>query len=254
LNTHGVKRRVYVLLPAYNEADNIVILLNSFSEITKDSPYEFFFTIVDDGSTDTTDAVIEPYFEILSLTILRHSENKGLSEALRNGFLSVLDEAEDEDVIICMDADNTHMPAQVHDMLHEIENGNDVVIASRFRKGASVRGVSLFRRFLSLVSSFLCRACIPIQGVRDYSCGFRTYRAGILRSVLSDESEHIFSLKGFACTSAILFSLNHAGAKITEIPIDLRYFQKRGVSKMNVTKTSVESIRVIFREIWRRVR
>ncbi len=252
MNTGNSKRKVYVVLPALNEAENIVLLLGSFSQIVRELPYTFFITIVDDGSTDGTEEAITPFYETLSLTLLRHTHNKGLSEALRSGFSSVLDQANDEDVIICMDADNTHMPGQILEILCEMEAGSDVVIASRFRSGARVQGVSLFRKFLSFVSSVLCRFFIPIPGVRDYSCGFRGYKAGYLRKAVSSDTNDVFSLKGFACTSALLFSLHHAGARMSEIPMDLRYHQKRGISKMKVTRTSVESLKVILGEIRRR--
>jgi len=124
------------------------------------------------------------------------------------------------------------------------------VIASRFRKESKVRGVSIYRNFLSYMSSFVCRFLIPISGVKDYSCGFRAYRASLIKEALNSGDE-IFNLKGFACTSQLLFSLNKLKANFSEIPIDLRYNQKRGVSKMKIIETSLESLRVIFKE-WKR--
>jgi dolichol-phosphate mannosyltransferase len=248
-NEEMVVRQIYVVLPAYNEGENISLLLDAFSTLVSHLENPLSFVIVDDGSTDSTEDEIAKYAEVLSINQIRHFENKGLSEALRSGFFSVLEEARDEDILVCMDADNTHLPSQIVSMILKIDEGYDVVIASRYRPGSRVSGVSFLRRALSRGSSLLCQFLLPTSGVRDFSCGFRAYRVKILREVLTDEEENIFSLKGFACTSALLFLLRRAGARATEIPIDLRYFQKRGISKMKVGKTAFESIRLIFKEV-----
>lgn len=237
---------VYVVLPAYNEADNLAPLLRLYVELQRTVPLHCL--VVDDGSVDTSGAVAESFAAELPITVIRHTENRGLSRTLETGFRAACERAGDGDVVVCMDADNTHLPSQIPEMLEKIRDGFDVVIASRYRRGSRVEGVSRFRRSLSAAAALLFASVVPIPGVRDFSCGFRAYRVPALRRAIKHFGDEVFALKGFACTAALLFGCKRVGATMTEIPMDLRYQQKRGVSKLALRRTIVESLRLVWRE------
>jgi dolichol-phosphate mannosyltransferase len=148
-----------------------------------------------------------------------------------------------------MDADNSHMPGQILQMTRNIREGRDVVIASRFRPGAVVLGVPLYRRCLSLGVLAVSRICFPIRGVRDYSCGYRAYRADLLKQAITAYGENFFQREGgFACMIGVLLRLKKLGAVFGEIPIVLRYDQKQGLSKMKIASTVYHTLRVLLRE------
>ena len=236
-----------VVLPAYNEAQNLPPLLAAFAELHRTLPLSCI--VVDDGSADGTAAAVEGCASLLPVAVVRHERNRGLSAALETGFRAACQGRNDDDVVVCMDADNTHVPGQIPMMVARLGEGFDIVIASRYRRGAKVEGVSLFRRALSGGATLLFTFLVPTPGVRDYSCGFRAYRVGILRRALERYGEEVFSLKGFACTAGLLFACRRLGARMSEIPIDLKYQQKRGVSKLALRRTVGESLRLVWHEM-----
>jgi len=108
--------------------------------------------------------------------------------------------------------------------------------------------VPRLRRFLSRGMSILFRIVFPVEGVRDYSCGYRAYRAEFLQEALEDQGERLFAQDGFACMVGILLHLARADAVFGEVPLVLRYDQKLGESKMNVGRTVLRTLHLLVRE------
>ncbi len=108
------------------------------------------------------------------------------------------------------------------------------------------------RRFLSYVMSWLFRLVYPIAGVKDYSCGYRAYRAGFLQKALQKQGHDLFERGGFACMAGLLLALGRSGAICGEVPIILRYDQKQGQSKMKVFHTIMQTLRVLMAKRFQR--
>ena len=228
---------ILIVLPAYNEAEGLPVLLREIRQVMNESRLDYKVVVVDDGSTDATwDGIVRNADE-MPVVPVRHEVNRGLAEALRSGLQVALTEAAPTDVIVTMDADNTHAPGLVMRMLGLIREGHDVVIGSRYVPGARVVGVPFHRRVLSYSASLLMRAVFPIEGVRDYTCGFRAYRASILQKAFARYSESLISQKGFSCMVDILLKLRTLDHPImTEVPLVLRYDLKHGMSKMRAAQ------------------
>jgi dolichol-phosphate mannosyltransferase len=238
---------IIVVLPTYNEAKALPPLLCRLGEVSIGHfRSSISVIVVDDGSTDGTS---EQIFETgdLNIRLIGHEHNRGLSEALKTGLLAALEQADDNDIIISMDADDTHTPGLISRMTMLIEEGNDVVIASRFQSGARVLGVPFYRQFLSSGISWLFRVVYPSRGVRDYSCGYRAYRASLLREAFARWDQDFISEPGFSCMVDILLKLDKLGAICTEVPMILRYDRKPGKSKMNVRKTIWQTLSLLIR-------
>lgn len=239
--------RVHLILPAFNEGENLLSLFNSFIELANLEDYRFH--LINDGSTDNTIEVANKIQKLVDLNLINHPRNLGLSKTLLTGVLAALSQANEGDILIFMDGDNTHLPRQVPELVAKINEGADIVIASRYQPGATIEGLSSFRKLFSVVASMLFRVFLPVTGVRDFSCGFRAIKSGLLRDLSQGELERIFSLKGFACTTGLLLALTRdPSVQVQEIPMILKYNQKRGVSKMNLTQTSIESLKLILNE------
>ncbi len=241
--------RAWVVLPAYNEAENLPAIFEGCRRLVPDAhDLDLRLILVDDGSTDDTPHVARRNSRGLKVDILCNGTNRGLAETFMRGMVAAAQQADPDDVIVCMDADNSHLPAQLRRMIQDVLEGRDVVIASRYRNGAVVKGVPLLRRLMSRGMSLLFRVAYPIPGVRDYSCGFRAYRAGCLQKALASQGNHLFAKEGFACMVGILLRLHKHGAIFGEVPIILRYDQKIGPTKMNVGATVVRTLLVLLRE------
>ncbi|HSG40804.1 MAG TPA: glycosyltransferase [Thermoanaerobaculia bacterium] len=239
--------RLWVVLPAYNEEGAIGPLLDSLlSELGSDYP-DFTILVVNDGSSDGTAAIVRGYESTHRVSLIDQPANRGLADTLRTGLLAAVQQAHPSDIVVVMDADNTHPAGLVFRMTRRIREGNDVVIASRYREGSCVRGVSFHRKILSNGASWLFRAVFPTHGVRDYTCGYRAYRAGMLMELVEKHGQEFISARGFSCMVDILLRLREHGAIIGEVPLVLRYDHKGGASKMKVFRTIGETLGLLVR-------
>jgi len=240
--------RIFVTLPAYNEEGSLPPLLDAFAAVIAATPrHEWRLIVVDDGSKDATREVLRRHADGLPLTIVEHERNKGLGEAIKTGLRKALDFARDEDVIASLDADDTHPPDAIAAMAEAVEAGGaDIVIASRYRTGSRQVGVPFHRRMLSLGARYLFRLFLNLPGVRDYTCGFRAYRAGLVRRGFDKYGDHIITRRGFACTDELLVHLATLKPVIREVPFVLRYDRKQGASKLQLGVTVRETLRMLW--------
>jgi dolichol-phosphate mannosyltransferase len=241
------QQTVHIVLPAYNEAESLPPLLCSIHLALDRSDTAYNVIVVDDGSRDDTARVAREASFHMPVVLVEHGVNQGLAAAIRTGFRAALAQCGPGDVIVLMDADNTHPPALVHRMLNMIREGHDVVIASRYQSGARVVGVPWHRNLLSLGARGLFQLVFPIKGVRDYTCGFRAYRENVLRQAMEDYGDNFVSEKGFSCMVDVLLKLRRYDPIMGEVPLILRYDKKGGVSKMRVARTVWQTLALIVR-------
>ncbi|MGZ3707358.1 MAG: glycosyltransferase family 2 protein [Bdellovibrionota bacterium] len=239
--------KVWVVLPAYNEEEALPPLLTSLVETLKEERQDFSIIVVDDGSTDGTGKLIDELSARIPVIPLHNRPNQGLAETIKVGLTAAVERAAPADVIITMDADNTHPAGLMLRMLRLIREGNDVVIASRYREGSHVRGLSAFRRFLSLVASWLFRVVFPMRGVRDYTCGYRAYRAASIKALVDKYHRQFITERGFSCMVDILLRLRQEDLIFSEVPLVLRYDQKPGVTKMKIAQTVTDTLKLLVR-------
>lgn len=236
---------VAIVLPAYNEEKDLPCLLENIRAKVSQMPFAYTVVVVDDGSKDRTAEIALEYAQKMPLKLVQHKVNKGLGEGiqtgLREGWLI-------GDVVVVMDADNSHDPVYIQDMVKAIEAGDaDVVIASRFQQGSIVQGVPFFRQVLSWGCFLMMKTLLPYRNARDYSTGFRAYRSLIIGRLIKNSGQKIIEESSFACMLELLLKLRWVGARATEIPYTLRYDLKVGVSKMRIMHTIRRYFKVIAR-------
>ncbi len=242
---------IVVVLPAYNEEKTIVPLLIEIKRLLKERFSGVRIIIVDDGSVDKTREAVEG-FQDDNIKLIRHEKNKGLSEAIKTGLLEAIRLSSGEDVIVTMDADNTHTPGLIFRMASLIDEGNDVIIASRYVKGARVIGISKKRETISFFGSIFLRTLFPIKGARDYTSGYRAYRSAILKKAFEKWGDEFISESGFACMVDILLKLREMKPIMNEVPLIVRYDYKVGNSKMDVPKTAKQTLKIALKRFFRR--
>src|SRR6266404_3052680 len=243
--------KVFLALPAYNEEKDLPALLESFREVMGNTRRQYQAVIVDDGSRDGTPKVIEEFSSKMSILSVCHVVNLGLGRTIQDALRKASEVGSDNDVIVTMDADNTHSPGLIPQMLEQIDKGYDLVIASRYRQGSKVIGLSLHRQFISYGASALFQLCFPIAGVRDYTCGFRAYKAEVLRAAFALYKDSLVTETGFACMAEILLKLRKMRVKMIEVPMVLHYDLKAGTSKMKVRATIWRTTKLIARNLYR---
>ena len=238
---------VWLVLPAYNEADNLPPLLSRV-RVAWSGRFPFHVLVVDDGSRDDTAAVAEAAAQHLPVEVIRHRHNRGLAAAIRTGIHEACERAADGDVIVTMDADNSHPPELVVEMFTQLEAGYDLVIASRFVHGGKEEGVPWRRRMLSRAAGLVFRCVCPIPGVRDYTTGFRAYRAALLKELWSIYGDRLIEAQAFSVMTEILLKARTVRPRIAEVPLVLRYDLKEGASKMRLGRTLRDYARLLGRE------
>jgi dolichol-phosphate mannosyltransferase len=238
---------VWLVLPAYNEAENLPPLLDRVRAAWS-GRFPYRVLVVDDGSRDETASAAEAAAHHLPVELIRHDHNRGLAAAIRTGIREACRRAADNDVIVTMDADNSHPPELVSMMLTSLEAGCDLVIASRFVRGGREEGVPWRRRMLSRAAGLVFRCLCPIPGVRDYTTGFRAYRAALLKNLWNIHGDRLIEAAAFSVMTELLLKARRLRPRIAEVPLVLRYDLKEGASKMRLGKTIRDYARLLSRE------
>jgi dolichol-phosphate mannosyltransferase len=229
--------RAVVVLPTYNEAENIVPYLRALRDVTRDVEV----LVVDDRSPDgTADLARRAGDELGGVAVLERTAKDGLGSAYRAGFRQVLDAQPPYDVVISMDADLSHDPAVIPTMLELIEGGADAVIGSRYVRGGGTTDWPVRRQLLSKWGNAYTRAVLRLP-TRDCTSGFRAYRATALAAIQPDTT----GAEGYAFLTELVRRLTRQGCRIVETPIVFRD-RERGKSKMS-GRIIVESMLLVTR-------
>lgn len=216
--------RVLVVLPTYNEAENIDNVLRRIRSALPAGAV----LVVDDGSPDgTADIAEQVHKEIGGIEVLRRRSKSGLGSAYRAGFAWGLERG--WDVMIEMDADLQHDPDALPALVAAVDDGHDLVVGSRYVPGGSIPNWKWHRRLLSQGGNMYAAALLGLH-ITDSTSGFRAYRAEMLRRI--DLSA--VRAEGYGFQIEMVYEIVRAGGRVTEIPI--RFVDRvEGKSKMSMT-------------------
>jgi dolichol-phosphate mannosyltransferase len=213
---------VWVTVPTLDEVENIVQLVRGVRSAVPDA----HMLIVDDGSADGTAEKAEALgAEIGGVEVLRRPHKMGLGSAYRAGH--AIGMARGYDVMVQIDADLSHDPAALPDLLAAVERGADLAIGSRYVPGGSVPNWPKGRLRLSVWGNRYAGAVLGLR-VRDTTAGYRAYRASILRDMDIESTRST----GYAFQIEMTYRAMHAGGRIDEVPIAFTD-RVRGTSKMS---------------------
>jgi dolichol-phosphate mannosyltransferase len=209
-----VKKIACVILPTYNEAQNVSVLIPKiFEQADKMSTHELHVLVVDDNSPDGTREVVRKYTDEYRSLHMITGEKKGLGEAYKRGMAFALSKLKPE-IVFQMDADLQHDPSLLPLFVNLHNHGFSLVIGSRFAPGGST-DFPLHRKLLSLTGNWLIRFVGGLPRLRDCTSGYRCIRADLLEKC--DFSN--LSTRGYSFQSSLLFELLRNGARAVEIPI-----------------------------------
>ncbi|MFC1722348.1 glycosyltransferase [Patescibacteria group bacterium] len=234
--------KIVVVIPTYNEAENIAKLIPAIDDqFKKYSQHEFIVLVVDGNSPDGTGVVVEDFYEKYPYVQLLLEEKKaGLGAAYMYGFKFAMDKLE-ADIVIEMDADFQHDPKDLPKLIGAIDDGYDYVLGSRYISGGSIpEEWASYRKLLSIGGSLFSKLMLGIYTVNDFTTGFKATRVkGFLDQLNLDE----INSAGFAYKIDLLYKIFKQGAKIKEVPISFG-LRDRGDSKME-KDNFMDSLRVV---------
>lgn len=226
---------IYIVIPAYNEAQNILSVIKDACDGLKSIGLDFKIIIVDDGSRDDTALLISRSAFSNHVEVLRNKERMGVGITFLRGlkYVDSLSKNKD-DLILIMEGDGTSDSKLIPEIVAKLKQGFDIVIASRFIKEGGFIGLTFLRKTLSIISNRIFYIFFHIENVTDYTIFYRGYRVCMINKAFSKFGDNLIGSKGFDANSELLLKLYACDAKISEVPFRYDYSLKKSKSKMLV--------------------
>jgi dolichol-phosphate mannosyltransferase len=221
--------KLVIVIPTYNEKETLPSLIGELVNEIKKIVEKFFIIIMDDASPDGTGQIADELNKKFgNITVVHRKEKLGLGSAYKEGFRIALERFQ-PDLIVQMDADHSHDPKEIPQMIKMIE-GFDFGIASRHVQGSSILGWNAHRKMLHSAASIMASICGGLK-ISDPTSGFRIFKRHVLDSMNFSEIKSA----GFAFQIEILCHLKRMGFRGIELPTK---FVNRieGKSKMSLTE------------------
>jgi dolichol-phosphate mannosyltransferase len=223
----------WLILPTYNEAENVGPIVRTARAQLRGGDR---ILIVDDNSPDGTGAIAEELAkEIDSVEVLHRPGKQGLGRAYLAGFAHAL--AAGAELVLEMDSDFSHDPADLPRLIAAAEEGADLVLGSRYVAGGSVTDWDLLRRLISRGGSWYARTILNVK-VRDLTGGFKCFR----RQVLETLNLNAIHADGYGFQIELTYRTIKAGFHVVEIPI---VFRDRRVGESKMTA------RIALEAVWK---
>jgi dolichol-phosphate mannosyltransferase len=217
--------RATVCLPTYNELENLGPMVDALAAVLRP---EDRVLVIDDGSPDGTGgladrlATTRPF-----LGVLHRTRKEGLGPAYIAGFRRAL--ADGAELVLEMDCDFSHDPADVPRLIAAAEDGADLVLGSRYVRGGSIPNWGVVRRAVSLGGNLYAQLILGSR-IRDLTGGFKCFRRTVLETIDLDATDS----RGYAFQIETTYRVCRAGFRVREVPISFSD-RERGHSKMSKT-------------------
>ncbi|PYO11100.1 MAG: hypothetical protein DMD30_01330 [Gemmatimonadetes bacterium] len=212
---------IYICIPSYNEGETVGVLLWRIRRIFQDYSREYEIIVYDDGSTDGTRETLEPYAEVIPLTILRGERRKGYGFALDKLAREVSRRTRyaRRDALIVMQADFTDQPEHIPELVKRFEGGADIVAAKQemTEAPAPVRRLHLFANWIQ-------RTGLPKTDATDPFTTYRLYRISVLRELLKSLGDKpVVASTGWAANMELLLKARPFARRVENVDLAPRY-------------------------------
>jgi dolichol-phosphate mannosyltransferase len=225
--------RATVCLPTYDERENLPRMIEALSRVLRDGDRVL---VIDDASPDGTGEIADALAaEHPFVGVLHRKRKEGLGRAYIAGFHRAL--AEGAELVLEMDCDFSHDPADVPRLIAAAERGADLVLGSRYVPGGSTRNWGVIRKLISRGGS-VYTAIFLQMGVKDPTGGFKCFRRAVLEELDLDG----ITPRGYAFQIETTYRVKKAGWRVVEIPIT---FAEREVGRSKMSRA------VVLEAIWR---
>ncbi len=236
---------VVLVIPTYNERENIQILLDALRVAAKSVSHTMTYLIVDDTSPDGTAQVVREYAKKYTNVKIIVGKKEGLGKAILRGMKYAVNELT-ADVVMQMDADLSHDPTKLPLFLEKIDKGYDFVVGSRYIPGGSIpSNWGLHRKIFSIVANLFVRIGLGFPSVHDWTGGYRAYR----KKYVTELEDQMGQYSGYVFQIAFLHKSIKLGARVGEVPF---HFTDRqyGISKIYAAEYIKHVIRYVVIQRW----
>jgi dolichol-phosphate mannosyltransferase len=198
-----------VVVPMFNEESGALRCIQEIIGVLRNFPQRTQLIIIDDASSDATGRILrEAKEKFEELTIITHDRNLGYGAASQTGGHAALQQG--HEYVVFMDSDLTNNPGFISCLIDRLENGYDIVKASRYIAGGGVKGVPVWRYWLSRIGNLVAWQLYRLP-IRDCTNGFRAVRTNVLNRMDLRE-------RGFAVIMEELYWAKFLGARVSEVP------------------------------------
>jgi glycosyltransferase involved in cell wall biosynthesis len=211
---------LYICIPSYNEGPTVGVLLWRIRRVFQDYSREYEIIVYDDGSTDGTREIVEPYAEVIPLTVLRGDERRGYGFAIDKLVREVSRRTRyaRRDALIVMQADFTDQPEHIPELVKRFEGGADIVAAKQEMSEAPAP-VRRLRRF----AEWIQRAGLPETDADPFTT-FRLYRISVLRELLKSLGDKpVLTSSGWAANVELLLKARRFARRVETVDLAPRY-------------------------------
>ncbi len=232
---------IYVCIASHNEAPTVGLLLWKIRQVFSAFEREYQLLVGDDGSTDATGEILQPYTRALPLTVIRSEERRGYARTVES-LLRLAVERSDRpkrDCAIMMHADFAHGPQFIPDLIRHVDGGADIVVGEGGAVGEPSRVLRLLRRWAPV----LLRSRVGVPGVSDIVSGFVAFRLITLRNALRNAPEPMLRTDGWAANAELIGLAARHARRIETVPTVERHDLRHRPSRLSPWDTA--------RALWR---
>ena len=233
---------IKIIFCALNEAQSLKKLLVNIGHEMQVLGHDYEIIACLDGSTDESFQLLTDFQKFHPIKILPLKNERGLGLAYKRLFLEVVKNSAEDDLVISLDADNTHDPEQISEMLQNFEsNALDVLVASRFCNKSIMADFPLHRKLISKSTSIILQNLFAIEKksggfLQDYTSGYRIYKVTKLKELFEIHQDNFITEPEFTYTCELLIKLSRLDCDIEETAISYDYGKKIGVSKLRILR------------------
>lgn len=231
---------IYICIPARDEARTVGLVLWKVRKVFGEFGREYQLLVVEDGSTDGTAEALDPYANVLPLTLVRRATPRGYAASVEVLLRLALERSDRprRDCAVLMQADFTHGAEHVPDLVRRIDSGADLVVAEGRLAGESSRSVRLLRRWAPL----LLQGALRLPGVRDVVSGFLAVRLSCLRLAFRQADGSLLGTEGWAANAELIARLGAQARRVDAVRVTEHHDRRPRPSRVAALATA--------RELW----
>ncbi len=232
---------IYVCIPSFDEGPTIGLLLWKIRKVFEEFPREYQLLVADDGSTDHSASILEPYAKVLPLTVVHHAVRQGYArsvEELLNLALARSDRPKRDSAIV-MHADFSHGPHFLPDFVRRLDSGADMVVGEATLEGEPSRGHRMLRRWAPM----LLRRAVRVTGINDTVSGFVAFRLMTLKNAMRSPGAALLTSEGWAANAELIGRAAQHARRIETVPVIERHDLRPRGSRIQPWEAA--------RQIWR---